>query len=174
MHTRYAMPCKHTINKHVTWNLQQKKERSGTGSIDPRAPTKSHPSPGGGGVGHPPTLKFCQTHPPPPWGRTDTKQKPGSSPQPSFCLQAWMFQSSSRLPWMTQSWVAPTHVPWSLQYRAHGAVRFLPDRLGFSMAAVPRVCPFVARPSRYLGFFVGGGGWGGRVRLLGTWWFYPS
>ena len=27
-------------------------------------------------VGHPPTLKFCQTHPPP-WGRTDTKQKPG-------------------------------------------------------------------------------------------------
>ena len=65
------MTCKHTINKHVTWNLQQKKERSGTGSIDPRAPTKSHPTPGGGGVGHPPTLKFCQTHPPtpPPRGR---------------------------------------------------------------------------------------------------------
>ena len=60
------MPCKHTINKHVTWNLQQKKERSGTGSIDPRAPTKSHPTPGGGGGGHPPTLKFCQTHPPTP------------------------------------------------------------------------------------------------------------
>ena len=28
----------------VTRNLQQKKERSGTGSIDPRAPTKSHPT----------------------------------------------------------------------------------------------------------------------------------
>ena len=42
----------------------------------PKDPHKVPPQPGGGGVGNPPTLKFCQTHPPPPWGRTDTKQNP--------------------------------------------------------------------------------------------------
>ena len=79
------MPCKHTMDKHVTWNLQQEKERSG--SIDPRAPTKSHPTPGGGGGGwtptHPEILPDPPPHPPPPWGRTDIKQNPGSDPKVS-------------------------------------------------------------------------------------------
>ena len=62
------------INKHVTWNLQQKIERSGTGSIDPRAPTKSHPTTGGGGWT--PTHPKILQDPPSPWGRTETKQIP--------------------------------------------------------------------------------------------------
>ena len=73
------MTCKHTINKHVTRNLQQKKERSGTGSIDPRAPTKSHPTLGGGGGGgwtptHPEILPDPPTHLSPPRGRVGRTQ----------------------------------------------------------------------------------------------------
>ena len=101
------MPCKHTINKHVTWNLQQKKERSGTGSIDPRAPTKSHPTPGGGGVGHPPTLKFCQTHPPPPGvGRTLSK-----SLACTLNFRDILYQLSEPCPPMPCS----THLDWKME-----------------------------------------------------------
>ena len=61
--------CQSNCHHHCsTQTLQQKKERSGTGSIDPRAPTKSHPTPGGGGgwtPTHPEILPDPPTPPPP-------------------------------------------------------------------------------------------------------------
>ena len=52
---------------------------TGTGSIDPRVPTKSHPTPGGGGGGwtptHPEILPDPPTHPPPTRGVGRTLSK---------------------------------------------------------------------------------------------------